>query len=223
MLKIGHRGASAYAPENTLTAFRKALTLGADGMELDVHLCKSGEPVVIHDETVDRTTSGKGLVAELTLSQLRSLGIGRDEHIPTLEQVLQLGKSLYYFIELKEAAAALPVAELVTKYIKQGWDSKRLTVISFNHEALYLIAKNFPALSIGASFEQLPEDFVARAKALNARAVIPHYQALTPEHIKQAHAAHVQVITWTVNEPEDIARLKAMRVDGLISDYPDRL
>src|SRR6185369_17228462 len=99
--KIGHRGASGYLPENSISSFRKAIELKADGIELDVHLCKSGEPVVIHDETVDRTTNGKGTVATLTLSQLRSLEIAPGETIPTLEEVLQkLGNDIHYFIEI---------------------------------------------------------------------------------------------------------------------------
>jgi glycerophosphoryl diester phosphodiesterase len=218
MLKIGHRGASAYAPENTLAAFRKALELGADGIELDVHRCASGEPVVIHDDTVDRTTSGHGSVVQMTLTQLQALGI------PTLEEVMQvLGKEAYYFIEIKATSAALPVAAVVERFIKQGFAKERLMMISFLHVALKEVRKDFPALAVGASFERLDAQSVSETVRLSAQAILPQYSALTREHIRQAHDAGLKVITWTVNDSADIARLMVMGVDGIISDYPDRL
>jgi len=222
MLKIGHRGASGYLPENSISSFRKAIELKADGIELDVHLCKSGEPVVIHDETVDRTTNGKGTVATLTLSQLRSLEIAPGETIPTLEEVLQkLGNDIHYFIEIKAAEAALPVADIMSRYAKQGYG--KLHIISFNHEALHMVAKNFKGLSIGASFEEMTDDFAEYARAIGAYTICPNFKSLTAQYLEQARQAELEVIAWTANESADIEMLKELRVDGIISDYPDRL
>ncbi len=224
MLKIGHRGAPFYAPENTLTSFRKAIALGADGIELDVHLCKSEEVVVIHDERVDRTTSSTGEISDLTLTQVRSIKMLDGEHIPTLRETIEaLGRDIYYFIEIKLVEAALPAAEIVRQYISQGWQAERLYLISFDHEALRLVARNFPELYLGASFEDLREDSIAEAKSLGARAIIPYYLTLEPEYVDAAHRLGIDVIPWTVNNTEDIAQLAAMQVDGIISDYPERL
>src|SRR5258708_1238720 len=107
--KIGHRGASAAYPENTMLAFRKAIDMGANALEFDVHVCKSGEAVVIHDDTLERTTSGRGYVAAHTLSDLKKLDAGRGEPIPTLEEVLfEFAAKIILFIEIKSAGASLP-------------------------------------------------------------------------------------------------------------------
>jgi glycerophosphoryl diester phosphodiesterase len=224
MLKVGHRGAPFCAPENTISSFKKAVELGADGIELDVHLCKSGEVVVIHDERVERTTNGTGEVSDLTLAQLRSMEVAGGERIPALAEALDaLGGGIRYFIEIKCAEAALPAVEIVRRYIGRGWNPERLTLISFDHEALRLIAGYFPHISLGASFERLQDGFIEQAKAVGARAVIPCYQALNPCDVEAAHRQGLAVIPWTVNNTEDIARIAAMQVDGIISDYPERL
>ncbi len=120
MLKIGHRGAMGYAPENTLGSFAKALELGVDGIELDVHVCKSGEVVVIHDERVDRTTNGKGQVKEMTLKELKELDAGKGERIPTLEEVLDfVDRRAFIDIELKAEGIGNSVADIVRKYIQE--------------------------------------------------------------------------------------------------------
>ncbi len=223
-LKIGHRGASGHLPENTISSFNKALKLGAEAIELDVHLCKSGEPVVIHDDTVDRTTNGKGLVAELTLAQLKALTISGDEHIPTLQEALEtIGSNIIYFIEVKHADAALPVAKLIAEYINKGWKAENLYLISFDHEALKTVHREFPDVFIGASFKRLFDNSVLEAKIWGARAIVPNYKLLTSEFINKAVKLDLKIFTWTVNDPEDIARLHSMGIDGIISDYPDRL
>ncbi len=224
MLKIAHRGASAYAPENTLTSFMRGIEMGADGIELDVHRCKSGELVVIHDDTVDRTANGKGIVAELTLGELQALTIADSEHIPTLAEVFEtLGKEIYYFVEIKHADAALLAAELMQAYQMRGWPAEQLILISFKHAALRHAKEIFPALTIGASFEKLTDASIAQAKTLGASAILPHHQSYTEKYVQHAHIAGLKIIPWTVNDAKDIARLQGLNVDGIISDYPDRL
>jgi len=223
MLKVGHRGACGTTPENTLTAFKKAIALGADGVELDVHLCKSGELIVIHDDTVDRTTNGHGAVAELTLAEIRVLRIEGGEHVPTLEEALDVITGAYCFIEIKHPGAALAVARLIAHRVKQGWPMDRLWLISFHHGALTDALKAFPSLYTGASFEKLTVTSAQQAHDLGARAIMPHHGPLTHERIDQAQALGLKVICWTVNEPSDITRLQRLGVDGIMSDYPERL
>ncbi len=218
MLKIGHRGAPRRATENTITSFRLALKMGADGIELDIHQCKSGELVVFHDVGMDRLTQGKGLVRDLTLAQMRAFPLTGGGVIPTLEEVLEaLGKDIYYFIELKPAEAAVPAVKCIEDYGARGW--KHLFLISFQHEALKLA----PALAAGASFDELAEGDVESAKAMGACMVLPAHAPLTRAQVEVAHRLGLQVVVWTVNEPADIARMKAIGVDGIISDYPERL
>lgn len=223
-LKIGHRGAPMVVPENTVEGFHKAVACGVHGVEFDVHLCKSGEPVIIHDDTVDRTTYGTGEVAKLTLKQLRMLEVKGGGYIPTLGELFDvLGEELYYFIEIKAAKAAIPVAKMVSSLVKKGWKAERLVIISFLHNALQKVKKKFPALHIGASFEELKEGDIEQAKKIGARAICPHYKELSGQDIQQAHKAGLKVIVWTVNESRDIIRMETLGVDGIICDYPERL
>ena len=216
MLKIGHRGASGYLPENTIASFQKAIELGANGIELDVHLSKTGEVVVIHDDTVNRTTDDFGLVEDFSLEQLRHLGI------PSLEDVLQeIGKDIYCFIEIKPANAALPTMNLVADYIKKGWN--KLRIISFEHEALELILQKMPELYIGFSFEELNPQAIVQAAKAGAKLICPLHKLITKDYIKKAHDFGLEVIAWTVNSPEEIAQMYELQVDGIIGDYPDRL
>src|SRR3990167_11327492 len=124
MLKIGHRGACGYAPENTLKSFQRAIDLGVDMIELDVQLCKSGELVVIHDDTVNRTTDGSGFVKKIKLKNLKKLDAGEEERIPTLEEILNLvDRRVKVNIELKGPKTAKPVLKLIDEYIKtKGWN-----------------------------------------------------------------------------------------------------
>lgn len=218
MLKIGHRGAPYLATENTIPSFRKALELGADGIELDVHLCASGELVVFHDFAVNRLTQGQGEVRDLSLAELRALPFKTSGNISTLEEVLDaLGKEIYYFVELKPASAILPAVALLERYKEAGW--RHLILISFQHEIL----KHAPSFPVGATFEALREGDVQAARAMNAQMVLPAHGALTKAQVDEAHALGLQVIPWTVNDPADIARMKALGVDGMMSDYPDLL
>jgi glycerophosphoryl diester phosphodiesterase len=218
MLKIGHRGAPAYALENTITSFQKALEMGVDGIELDVHVCASGELVVFHDFAVDRFTNGTGYVKNILYSQLQALSLPQNERIPTLEEVLDaLGKEIYYFIEIKPAEALDGVIRVMQDYQARGW--KNLILISFQHDAL----KRAPGIRIGATFEKIGLGDIKNAMEMGAKMVLPNHKTLTQKEVDEAHAVGLQVVVWTVNEPEDIARMKQLGVDGIMSDYPDRL
>jgi glycerophosphoryl diester phosphodiesterase len=134
ILKIGHRGAKGYEPENTLVSFEKAIEMGADGIELDVHLSLDGHLIVIHDETIDRTTNGKGVVNQMTLQELKSFTINRKYTIPTLEEVLDLvNQRCFVNIELKNQDTAEKVVQLIKHYISvKNWTHAHFIVSSFD-------------------------------------------------------------------------------------------
>jgi glycerophosphoryl diester phosphodiesterase len=227
MLKIAHRGASGYFPENTMLAFRQAILQGANAVELDVHRCRSGEAVVIHDDTLERTTNGGGAVTMHTLAELKALDAGRGETISTLEEVLiHFASELTIFIELKSAAAVAPVVESLRRFGAHGTAWQRLPLIGFEPEWLLAAKRHLPDALIGATPDDskpiLPE-FCGWAKAQGFYAVNPCHLQLTENFMAEARTHGLRVHCWTVNEPADIARAKAFGVDGIMSDYPDRL
>ena len=224
MLKIGHRGAEGYEPENTLTSFRKAIELGADGIELDVHLSADGHVVVIHDHTLERTTNGNGAVSDLSLQQLKLLRIGENEQVPTLIEVLDEIKDVLVNIELKGDGTALPVVEIVQNYIgHHRLKYQQIIVSSFDWVALQQVAELDPEIPIGVLTATDLDLAIGFAEFINAKALHPQFHLLTTETTKQMQQKGFRVLTWTVNEPEDINLVKSYNVDGIISDFPDRL
>lgn len=225
LLKIGHRGAKAHIAENTLESFQKALDLGADGIELDVHVCATGELVVIHDFTVDRTTNGTGEVHKLSLAELKSLAIEEKYSIPTLDEVFDfIGKNCFVNIEMKGRHTAQPVSDFVEQLVKEkGYSYDDLIVSSFQREELQVMARINPNIPLGV----LTQASVAQAKEwaaeFSAKAIHPHYSLLTEHNVDKAHKMGLKVYTWTINDAEDIERIKGYGVDGIISDNPERL
>ena len=225
--KIGHRGVPHHAAENTLLAMEKAIELGMDALECDVHLCKSGEVIVMHDETLDRTTNGKGRLANHTLEQIRQLRINDGQYIPTLEELMERIDGLVpLYIELKDPAAAEATAALISKYAPTYDEGYSLyPVISFNRDALLRVKK--ADASILAGMTTPPEGagvaFVEEAAQLGMWSVNPCIDTLEESFMVVAKAHGLKVITWTANAPEKIARAYALGVDGIISDYPERL
>jgi glycerophosphoryl diester phosphodiesterase len=231
MLRIGHRGAAGVAPENTIASFRRAVALGAQAVELDVQRTKDGHLVVMHDDTVDRTTDGIGRVADLTLAQIRRLDAGSwkgtefaGEHVPTLDEVAEaLPPEILLFVEIKGGAARAPgIEEDVLRFIARG-AGDRVRASSFDHRVLARLRALDRDIGLGALFECLPADPVALAWGCGATALHPSFGYVVPELVAAAHAKGIEVHTWTVNDPDDIARIRAMRVDGIFSDHPDRL
>jgi len=225
MLKIGHRGAMGYAPENTLTSFAKALELGVDGIELDVHVCKSGEVVVIHDARVDRTTNGKGRVIDLTLDELRQLDAGDGQRIPTLPEVLDwVNRRAIIDIELKAEGIARSVSEVVRHYLQeQEWGKNGFMISSFDHHELKRCHDLIPEIPFGPLISAKPLDYALLAQAMDAEAIMPSFEFLDREFVRDAHQRGLKVFTWTVNRSEDIKKMMGIGVDGIISNYPDRL
>ncbi|MBI4765992.1 MAG: glycerophosphodiester phosphodiesterase [Deltaproteobacteria bacterium] len=225
MLKIGHRGAMGYAPENTLDSFAKALELGVDGIELDVHLCRSGETVVIHDSRVDRTTNGQGKVREMTLGELKDLDAGNGNPILTLEEVLDfVDRRALIDIELKAKGTAGPVAAMIRQYLEsRGWKPDLFLITSFDHHELKRCHELIPYIPFGPLLAAKPLDYARIAQAMEANRIMPFFEFLDENFVQDAHQKGIKVITWTVNRFDDIKEVLAMGVDGIISNYPDRL
>lgn len=225
MLKIAHRGARGYEPENTLKSFQKALDLHADGIELDVHLSSDGHLIVIHDETIDRTTNGKGFVNTFTLAELKTFLIDDQYEIPTLKEVFDLvNKKCLINIELKGLGTADKVAALIEEYIaNKNWNYGHFIVSSFNWDLLQETSNLNSNIAIGVLTEEDVKKALAFAEVIEAEAIHPDYQLLNLENVQEMQEKGFMVLPWTVNNPEDIQKIKSYQVDGIISDFPDRL
>jgi glycerophosphoryl diester phosphodiesterase len=225
MLKIGHRGARGYEPENTLIGFHKAIDLQVDLIELDVHLSADGELMVIHDETVDRTTNGKGAVNQFSVLELKQFKIEKGQHIPTLSEVLNLiNQKCEVNIELKSYETADKVVDLIENFIaEKHWNYNQFIVSSFDWNALQQVVFLNSAIRIGVLTEEKLDLALAFAKFIQARSIHPDYHLLTAENTAKLQEKGFQVFPWTVNEPEDIKKIKSFNVNGIISDFPDRI
>ena len=230
---FGHRGASAYAPENTLEAFKLAADMGAHGVELDVHICKSGELVVAHDETVDRVSDGHGLIKDMTLSELKALHFNKthpeykDAHLPTLQEVFQLLRptGLRINVELKNSYIDYPELEkkVIELAVKESMLDK-LIFSSFNHRSMLRVKEIDRNLYCGLLYEASLIKPWAYAVALGVDAIHPHYSEvlLSSDECTAAHAAGIQVNPWTVNAPEIMDAVLSKGVDILITNFPDQ-
>ena len=228
---IGHRGASGHAPENTLAAFRRAAELGAAFIETDLHLSRDGHLVVIHDAALERTTNGRGLVCDFTLAELRKLDAGSwfhptfaGETIPTLEEVLAFGRDadVALYLEIKYEAVRLMHRALVGA-LRDVKDSVRAVVLSFEPATLDSLRELDASLLTGLLFDRSGPDHVALAQSVGARQLAPRGDFVTPSLVARARRADLQVATWTLNEPEHMRAVIAAGVDGVMTDYPDRL
>ena len=219
ILKIGHRGAKGHKPENTLISFQKAVDLKVDGIELDVHLSLDGEIMVIHDETIDRTTNGKGFVNQFIALELKKYGI------PTLSEVLDLvNQKCFINIELKGIGTAKPVVDLIAHYISEkNWNYTDFLVSSFDWKMLEETHFLNPKIRIGVLTEESVEEALAFAKNIKAFSIHPDYVLLSKENVALMQENGFEVYPWTVNSKEDIQKIKSFNVNGIISDFPDRI
>ena len=222
--KIGHRGAKGHLTENTLESIRAALDMDVDGIEIDVHLSASGELVVFHDFTLDRLSDGSGEISAQTYNQLQQLTLKGGYKIPLLTEVLDLieGKCSIN-IELKGLHTAKPTCAIISKYIDKGWEYSSILVSSFQENELLEVKKINGNILIGVLSKASVEEAIEWGKILNATAIHPSLGIITRQSVIDAHEEGFNVNVWTVNEPEDIARMIEFGVDGIISDFPDRL
>lgn len=224
MLCIAHRGAMGHAPQNTLAAISKALELNAPWIEIDVYSV-DGHLVVFHDDRLEGLTDGSGYVPEQSFEYLRSLKVlCSDQGIPTLDEVCALiGGRAGLNIELKGAGTAAPVSDLVNKLINEQWQPDQFLVSSFNHRELARFKQLNPAINIGALHCSLPVNNAQFAEELGAWSINPSLEFVDQQLVDDAHARGLKVYVYTVNHPEDIERMHRMGVDGVFTNYPERV
>jgi len=230
--KIGHRGAAGHAPENTIKSFKKALTLGVNMIELDVHICQSGEAVVIHNKDTKRLNKKKDLIKNLDYSELKKL------KIPKLENVLNIinGKAQIN-IELKGKNTAAPVSRIIKKYIgKNNWKKSDFLISSFNKKLLREFHACFPEIKkaplVGPlrpyslwlkRFPFIFKQHLKFAKEIDSYSIHLHRKLVNKKIIEMAQKEKLKIFTYTVNKEKEISNLKSLGIDGIFSDYPDRL
>jgi len=223
MLIFAHRGASGIEPENTLRAIRAALAANVDGIEVDIHQV-DGKLLVIHDRWLHRTTSGIGQLKHYNYLQLRRLDAGKGERIPTLDEVLSLidGKCKIN-LELK----AIDDIDLLFSSLDKVADisiynTAQVILSSFNHRLLNLIKKKRPQIPIGALTGCYPLEYAKFAEQLNAYSVHLDVDFISEHFVNDAHSRGLKVFVYTVDELEDISAMKALKVDGVFSNFPTK-
>ena len=222
-LIVSHRACRGHAPENTLAGVRTALRLGADGIEVDLRCTRDDVPVLLHDDTVSRTTDGEGEIAELSLRQARRLDVGRGERIPTLRELLRTvdGKALLV-LEVKVAG----IEEAVLGVVRRARALDFCVVHSFLPHVVKRFRKLEPRLpasllATGRNVRDWPR-LLGDTLELGAQGIAIHHSAVTSEIVRAAHLRELRISTWTANRRIDIRRVAACGVDAVTSDYPDR-
>lgn len=231
MLAIAHRGASGHAPENTFAAFRRAIAMGAGFIETDLQLSRDARFVAIHDATVNRTTNGQGKVHDMTLADLRRLDAGSwfgsefaGERIPTLEEILEFAKKhdVVFYLEMKPGGSWGGEHALISA-LRESGEIARTVVISFEPLILEGVRKIEPTVMTGLLYEGRIGNPLEKALEIGARQIAVRGDLVTPRLLKEARERDLQVVCWTVNHPAHMRLLAEAGVDGIISDYPDRL
>ena len=231
MLTIGHRGARGYIAENTLESIQKALDLNVDGIEIDVFRCASGEIVVFHDKKLKRLTGHNGLIEETTFEELKNILVAGRYRIPTLQQVLEkIDGKILLNVELKGENTAIPTATILKQYLSDSQsDIKKLIVSSKNWKELTLFKNQNTNIPIGVLshynifLEKGVDAIIEKGRELSALAIHPKFSILNKKAIDKMHSAGFLVYSWTINSPKDIQRAIRLGVDGIITDFPDRV
>jgi glycerophosphoryl diester phosphodiesterase len=241
-----HRGGARLAPENTLAAFRKALELGVDALEMDLHVTRDGVVVVIHDETLERTTDGRGDVGDLSFDAVKRSDAGgkfapafRGERVPALQEVIDLVRAsgngrVRLDLELKyhqdRPGKPEDFEERVLEILHGTGFAERVNVISFHHPSLTKAKALEPKIRTGllAGGRTPPPDPVALVRQFRADYYSPGFRHVTSEAVAALHQAGIPIVPWTVNEETEMRRLMALGIgtlagDGIATDFPDRL
>ncbi|MGQ0556236.1 MAG: glycerophosphodiester phosphodiesterase [Nitrospiraceae bacterium] len=218
ILRIGHRGACGYRPENTLASIEHAITLGCHFTEADVRRTADGALVLLHDEQVNRTTNGRGHIAELALEDAQQLDAGSGQKIPTLEETLAMASGrIGLILELKVPGLTYDTCATVRG---SGFNGS-VIYASFLHEELQHVRRIDPKAQTLALFKRLPDDLVATAISLQATHVGIRINAVTKPLVHRLHDACLLVFVYAIDKPAAMKRMKMLGVDGIISDFPD--
>ena len=218
MIIIGHRGAAGYEPENTIKSILKGIECGASAIEVDVRRTKDGIMVLMHDETVDRTTNGEGKVSELTLAEIKCLDAGKGERVPTLFEVFELLKerNVILLVELKE----IGYEEEVVSMIKDFNMLNRVYITSFHKSALNRVVEIEPNMKTGLIFSSNTLRNMKIAEKLNVDVIVPKYQLVNRNFLRSCRRLGFKVFVWTVNRAIDVVKFYRLGVDGIVTDYP---
>lgn len=241
-LIIGHRGASAVAPENTMAAFREALAVGADGIEFDVRLTRDGVPVVIHDSTLRRTGRLPHRVADLTWTEISKIDVGswfassfEKETVPTLAELFTLfqtnDSTLYLEMKCDTAVEQRPLAEACVRLIKEHSLQERVIVECFQLPALKILKQLDPEIKTVALFEPAitnpsvlsDQRIINQAMDVGAAALALHHRLAREGLVQKAKRAGLHVAVWTVDDPAWIERARAIGIDALITNNPEKM
>lgn len=247
-LVIAHQGGDGVWPGDTMYAFENAVNIGADVLEMDAHITKDGQIVLMHDEQVDRTTNGTGLIEDLSLAELKQLDAayrwsqdggqtfpfrGQGIQVPTLEELFQAFPQMRYVIEIKLTKNPIdkPLCELIRQHNMQD----KVVIASFHDEAMQNFRETCPEVATSASRGEVTK-FVLLGKIFLSGLIAPHYQSIQPPYdpqesmnipvmtkrfIREAHAKNVKVEPWTVDDPELMKQYIGWGVDGIMTDRPD--
>ncbi len=219
MLKIGHRGAKGHVLENTLSSFQKAIDLNVDGIELDVHLSADNQVMVIHDDTIDRTTTESGFVSDLSSAKMQQLGIP-----PLIEVIALVRQRCFINIEIKDKKATPFVLSIIENSIeKLGLNNNLFQVSSFDWTVLETIAQLNTSIRLGVLTEKSTSEAFEFAKKIDAYSINPFFELIDQEMVALWQQNGFKVFPWTVNSTEDINFVKSLQVNGIISDFPDRI
>jgi glycerophosphoryl diester phosphodiesterase len=222
LICFAHRGASGYEPENTLLAIEKAVVMGADWIEIDVHAVDD-ELIVIHDDRLERTTNGTGYISEHPLAHLRSLDAGKGQRIPLLREAIDLvDRRAGINIELKGFGTAAPTVELIRHYIRErGWQYDEFIVSSFNHHELAAVKMVDPSVRVGALVVGVPLGYTRFAREMNAYSVHCSIAFIDDSFVRDGHGRGLKMFAFTVNTGEDLTRVTATGVDGVFTNFPE--
>jgi glycerophosphoryl diester phosphodiesterase len=232
VLVIGHRGAAGHAPENTMASFQKGLELGADLIELDIHMTRDGALVVMHDGDVSRTTDGRGRIKEMTLAQVRELDAGawfdprfRGERVPILSEVLEWARGrIPLVIEIKgDPLPARGIEEELLGMLRTRDMVDSVMAISFHHPSVRRLKELEPARATGILYTGRLVDPVAAARAALADSVRPAWSYWTREDVEAVHAAGLSASAWNADDEPVMEYLVSLGIDSIGANYPDRL
>jgi len=226
VMVIGHRGAAGHEVENTISSIDKAISFGVDAVEVDVFLCKSGELVVFHDKNLSRLTNSNAFIESLTIDSIKKIDVLNNHKIPTLEEVIRfINKRVHLNIELKGSNTAKPTYELLQSlFFNKKQLIENISISSFNWEELDIIYDLDKDIPTAVLTEKKPiERAINQAKKINAKAINIDYKLLNRKVVKKIKSEKLIINAWTVNELNQIKRIINLGVDGIITDFPDRV
>lgn len=223
ILRIGHRGAMGHVTENTIASVQKAVDMECDMIEIDVYKIKSGELMVFHDHTLNRLTNEKGNIEDYTFNELRKIKVNETYQIPTLQEIIEtIDRKAVLNIELKGTNTTIESYNIIQQYFAKGWRTEHFVISSFHWNELEIMSQQENPVSIAVlTAKNLTEEAIPFALKINAVAINPYYKLIGTESIKAIRNTNLKVYPWTVNKSSDIERLKKLKVDGIITDFPE--